>query len=125
MALVPGGTGVAEIAIVRTRGPRQAFMVGIKAHIAPRFEPERRSGGVPRRASAVRPEPPQFIVSAVELSEDGLVRKGPTYTGGFVGGFIGSFIPSLWGAGQLSISSVLFFMIGGFFGIWVAYRLFV
>jgi hypothetical protein len=80
---------------------------------------------VPTRASAVCPEPLQFIVSAVELPEDGLVRKGPTYTGGFVGGLIGSFIPSLWGAGQLSISSVLFFMIGGFFGIWVAYRLFV
>jgi hypothetical protein len=65
------------------------------------------------------------MVSAVELTEDGLVRKGPTYIGGFVGGLIGSFIPSLWGAGQLSISSVVFFMIGGFFGIWIAYRLFV
>ena len=51
------------------------------------------------------------------------MRKGPTYTGGFVGGTIGSFIPSLWGAGQLSLSSVAFFMIGGFLGIWIAYRL--
>ncbi len=65
------------------------------------------------------------MVSAVELTEDRLVRKGPTYTGGFVGGTIGSFIPGLWGAGQLSMSSMVFFMIGGFFGIWVAYRLFV
>jgi hypothetical protein len=58
------------------------------------------------------------------LAEDDLVRKGPTYTGGFVGGLIGSFIPSIWGAGQLSMSSTLFFVIGGFVGIWVAYRLF-
>ncbi len=43
----------------------------------------------------------------------------------FVGGLIGSFIPSLWGAGQLSISSVVFFMIGGLFGIWIAHRVFV
>jgi|GEM_PF-3189231 hypothetical protein len=64
------------------------------------------------------------MVSVVELTEDGLVRKGPTYTGGFVGGLIGSFIPGLWGAGQLSIASVVFFMIGGLFGIWIAYRLF-
>lgn len=64
------------------------------------------------------------MVSAVELTEDELVRKGPTYTGGFVGGTIGSFIPSLWGAGQLTMSSVVFFVIGGLFGIWLAYRLF-
>jgi hypothetical protein len=63
------------------------------------------------------------MVSVVDLTEDGFVRKGPTYTGGFFGGLIGSFIPSLWGAGQLSISSVVFFMIGGLFGIWIAYRL--
>ena len=63
----------------------------------------------------------QFVVSTVELTEEEPVRKGPTYTGGFVGGTIGSFIPSLWGAGQLSLSSVVFFMIGGFVGIWIAY----
>jgi hypothetical protein len=45
--------------------------------------------------------------------------------GGFVGSFGASFIPSLWGAGQLSISSLLFFVIGGIAGIWLAYRLFV
>ncbi len=53
------------------------------------------------------------------------MRKGPTYLGGFVGGTIGSFVPSLWGAGQLSLSSVVLFMIGGFVGIWIAYRRFV
>jgi uncharacterized membrane protein YeaQ/YmgE (transglycosylase-associated protein family) len=52
-----------------------------------------------------------------------LVRKGPTYVGGLVGSFGGSFIPSFWGAGQMSMSSVAFFVIGGLVGIWVAYRL--
>lgn len=45
--------------------------------------------------------------------------------GGFVGSCIGSFIPGLWGAGQLSISSLVFFVIGGLVGIWLAYRLLV
>jgi uncharacterized membrane protein YeaQ/YmgE (transglycosylase-associated protein family) len=52
-----------------------------------------------------------------------VVRKGPTYIGGFVGSFAGSFIPSLWGAGQLSAASMAFFVIGGMAGIWLAYRL--
>jgi len=51
--------------------------------------------------------------------------KGPTYTGGFVGSLAGSFIPSLWGAGQLSLSSLVFFVIGGVVGVWLAYRLIV
>ncbi len=45
--------------------------------------------------------------------------------GGFVGSMVGSCIPSLWGAGQLSLSAMLFFLIGGLVGIWLAYRLFV
>lgn len=76
------------------------------------------------RSSAARPYSLKFVVTGVAQTEDGWVRKGPTYTGGFIGGLIGSFIPSLWGAGQLSMSSLLFFMIGGFFGIWIASRLF-
>ncbi len=64
------------------------------------------------------------MVSTVDLTEEELVRKGPTYTGGFVGGTIGRLTPSLWGAGQLSLSSVVFFVIGGFVAIWIAYRLF-
>jgi uncharacterized membrane protein YuzA (DUF378 family) len=52
------------------------------------------------------------------------MRKGPTYVGGFVGSFGGSLIPTLWGAGQLSMSSIALFLIGGFAGIWVAYRVF-
>ncbi|MGB8878358.1 MAG: hypothetical protein WCD11_18685 [Solirubrobacteraceae bacterium] len=41
-----------------------------------------------------------------------------------MGSLLGSFVPSLWGAGQLTTSSIVFFMVGGFVGIWVAYRLF-
>ncbi len=41
-----------------------------------------------------------------------------------MGSLLGSFVPSLWGAGQLTMSSIVFFMVGGFVGIWVAYRLF-
>ena len=81
------------------------------------------AGGL-ARPLPVCPHPVQFMVSTVDLTEEELVRKGPTYTGGFVGGTIGSFTPSLWGAGQLSLSSVVFFVIGGFVAIWIAYRLF-
>ncbi len=53
------------------------------------------------------------------------MRKGPTYIGGLLGSFVGSFVPSLWGAGQLSVASIAFFVIGGVFGVWLAYRLLV
>jgi hypothetical protein len=33
-------------------------------------------------------------------------------------------VPGLWGDGQLSMASILFFVVGGFVGIWLAYRLF-
>ena len=52
------------------------------------------------------------------------MSKGPTYVGGFVGSFGASFIPSIWGAGQLSASSIVLFVIGGIAGVWVAHRLF-
>lgn len=51
------------------------------------------------------------------------MMKGPTYAGGFIGSLIGSFIPSIWGAGQLSPASMLFFLLGGLAGVWLAYRL--
>jgi hypothetical protein len=50
------------------------------------------------------------------------MRKGPTYVGAFLGSTIGSVVPGLWGAGQLSGSSIVFFMVGGILGIWLAYR---
>jgi len=49
--------------------------------------------------------------------------KGPTYVGGFVGSFAGSLVPAIWGAGQLSMASLLFFVLGGVAGVWLAYRL--
>lgn len=52
------------------------------------------------------------------------MSKCPTYVGATVGSIAASFIPELWGAGQFSLWSVLFFMIGGIVGVWVAYRLF-
>ena len=53
------------------------------------------------------------------------MRKGPTYVGGFVGSAAGSLIPSFWGAGALSIWSVVLFVVGGIIGVWLAYRLLV
>lgn len=40
-----------------------------------------------------------------------------------VGLFVGGFIPTLWGASSFSISSVLFSTIGGFLGVWIAFKL--
>jgi uncharacterized membrane protein YeaQ/YmgE (transglycosylase-associated protein family) len=51
------------------------------------------------------------------------MRKGPTYIGGFIGSLVGSFIPAIWGAGQLSGASLLFFLLGGIGGVLLAYRL--
>jgi hypothetical protein len=59
------------------------------------------------------------LVSAIELTEDRVVRKVPAYAGGFVGADRELRSQPL-GAGQLSISSVTSFMIGGFVGIWIA-----
>jgi hypothetical protein len=69
------------------------------------------------------------ISAAIHGVSDRVDRKrtdeqGPTYTGGFLGSLVGSFVPMLWGAGQFSMSSMVFFVIGGLAGIWLAYRLF-
>ncbi len=40
-----------------------------------------------------------------------------------VGLFLGSFVPMLWGAGELSFSSLIFSTLGGFLGIWVGFKL--
>jgi hypothetical protein len=40
-----------------------------------------------------------------------------------VGLFLGSFIPTLWGASELSLSSVLFSALGGGVGVWIAFKL--
>jgi len=44
------------------------------------------------------------------------------WLGVFVGSAIGDLIPSLWGAGPLSFSSIIFSTIGGILGIYVAYK---
>jgi len=40
----------------------------------------------------------------------------------FIGGMVGGYVPLIWGASFLSFSSVLFSGIGGFLGIWIAYK---
>ncbi|MEH1827902.1 MAG: hypothetical protein V7L22_21655 [Nostoc sp.] len=42
--------------------------------------------------------------------------------GMFLGTTIGSYIPILWGGSLLSITSILWSVIGGIVGIWIAYR---
>lgn len=41
----------------------------------------------------------------------------------FVGSTVGGFVPLLWGGSALSLSSVLLSAAGGFFGIWLGYRI--
>lgn len=40
-----------------------------------------------------------------------------------VGSFIGGFVPSLWDAGMLSMSSVIFTAAGGLLGIWAGLKI--
>lgn len=40
-----------------------------------------------------------------------------------IGSTLGSFIPTLWGAGFLSLASVIFSTMGGLLGIYIGYRL--
>jgi len=49
--------------------------------------------------------------------------KSLIWIGVLVGSTIGSFIPSLWGAGYLSMSSVILSTVGGIAGIWAGFRL--
>lgn len=43
--------------------------------------------------------------------------------GMFAGSTIGSYVPALWGGSLLSLSSILFGVIGGIIGIWLGYQL--
>jgi len=49
--------------------------------------------------------------------------KSIIYIGAIIGGFIGGYIPAIWGAGYFSFSSIIFSMIGGLVGIYVAFKL--
>jgi uncharacterized membrane protein YeaQ/YmgE (transglycosylase-associated protein family) len=40
-----------------------------------------------------------------------------------VGGTVGGYIPSLWGAGMLSMSGIIFSTIGGLIGIYLGYKI--
>ena len=40
-----------------------------------------------------------------------------------IGSSVGSAVPLLWGAGYLSLASVLFTLIGGLAGIWLAFKM--
>jgi hypothetical protein len=50
-------------------------------------------------------------------------RKSILMIGMAVGSSVGSFVPLLWGAGYLSLSSVLFTFLGGIAGIWLAFKM--
>jgi hypothetical protein len=45
------------------------------------------------------------------------------WVGVLVGSTVGSFIPELWGGDLLSYSSVLLGGVGGFAGLWLAYKM--
>jgi len=40
-----------------------------------------------------------------------------------VGSTLGGYVPTLWGAGGLSLASVLFGGLGGLLGIWAGYKI--
>jgi hypothetical protein len=49
--------------------------------------------------------------------------KSIVLLGMLLGSTIGGFVPTLWGAEILSFSSILGNLIGGFLGIWIAYKI--
>ena len=51
------------------------------------------------------------------------MTKKFVWIGLFVGSAIGNMLPMLWGGDAISISGVLFSMIGGIVGIWLGYRI--
>jgi hypothetical protein len=50
-------------------------------------------------------------------------QKTLVWIGMFVGSTVGSYLPLLWGAGFLSLSSVLLSGAGGILGIWLGFKL--
>lgn len=49
--------------------------------------------------------------------------KNLIWIGVLVGSTIGGLIPDLWGAGMLSLSSIVFSTVGGIAGIYIGYQL--
>lgn len=50
-------------------------------------------------------------------------RKQAVYVGTIVGSTVGSFIPLLWGASELSFSSLIFGAIGAIVGIYLGFKM--
>lgn len=50
------------------------------------------------------------------------MSRSLTWVAIFVGSSVGSFIPELWGAGFLSVSSMVFSALGALAGLWFAYK---
>jgi hypothetical protein len=50
------------------------------------------------------------------------MTKKFVWIGLFVGSTIGNMVPVLWGGDALSVSGVLFSLVGGIVGIWLGYR---
>lgn len=45
------------------------------------------------------------------------------WLGAIVGGAVGSALPMLWGGSELSFASVILTAVGGFLGIYIAFKL--
>jgi hypothetical protein len=54
---------------------------------------------------------------------NGMESKKLIWFGMSVGLILGGFIPMLWGAGEFSMSSIIFSAVGGFLGIWLGFKL--
>ena len=50
------------------------------------------------------------------------MTKKLIWIGMFVGSTIGNMVPMLWGGDMMSVSGILFSLVGGLAGIWVGYR---
>ena len=44
-------------------------------------------------------------------------------TATIIGGAVGGFVPTLWGASELSFSSVILTAVGGILGLFIAYKM--
>jgi hypothetical protein len=51
------------------------------------------------------------------------MNKNIIMLGAIFGSLIGSYLPSLFGAGMLSMTSIIGGFVGGILGIWVTYRM--
>jgi uncharacterized membrane protein YeaQ/YmgE (transglycosylase-associated protein family) len=50
------------------------------------------------------------------------MAKKLIWLGFIVGSTVGSLIPSMWGAGMLSVASLVLSAVGGVVGIWAGYK---